>query len=94
MGITEGAWGFEHTKEVFVTEVIPFMNSLRESFKDFANDLHLELNEIKAVFNQMEAELPLLIIKAWKRVIDEYNESLELKTGLSKKKDMIEQAVF
>ncbi|GKC42199.1 hypothetical protein Tco_1059921 [Tanacetum coccineum] len=54
-GITEGTWGFEHTKEVFVTEVIPFMNSLRESFKDFDNGLHIELNEVKTVFNQMEA---------------------------------------
>ncbi|GJS46461.1 hypothetical protein Tco_0596582 [Tanacetum coccineum] len=50
-----GSWGFEHTKDVFLTEVIPFMNSLRESFKDFDNGLHLKLNEVKTVFNQMEA---------------------------------------
>ncbi|GKC74477.1 retrovirus-related pol polyprotein from transposon TNT 1-94 [Tanacetum coccineum] len=53
--ITEGAWGFEHTKEVFITQVIPFLNSLRESFKDFDNGLHDELNEVKIIFNQMEA---------------------------------------
>ncbi|GJU68613.1 hypothetical protein Tco_1254872 [Tanacetum coccineum] len=53
--ITEGAWGFEHTKEVFITQVIPFLNSLRDSFKDFDNGLHDELNEVKTVFNQMEA---------------------------------------
>ncbi|GKA79533.1 hypothetical protein Tco_0786129 [Tanacetum coccineum] len=45
--ITVGTWGFEHTKDVFIAEVIPFMNSLRESFKDFDNGLHLELNETK-----------------------------------------------
>ncbi|GJT78747.1 hypothetical protein Tco_1045472 [Tanacetum coccineum] len=53
--ITEGSWGFEHTKKVFKEEVIPFINSLRVSFKDFENGLHNELNEVKTVFNQMEA---------------------------------------
>ncbi|GJX25970.1 hypothetical protein Tco_0232266, partial [Tanacetum coccineum] len=53
--ITEGGWGFEHIKKVILTEVIPFINSLRESFKDFDNGLHNELNEVKTVFNQMEA---------------------------------------
>ncbi|GJU97178.1 retrovirus-related pol polyprotein from transposon TNT 1-94 [Tanacetum coccineum] len=40
---------------VFKEEVIPFINSLRASFKDFENGLHSELNEVKMVFNQMEA---------------------------------------
>ncbi|GJR98721.1 retrovirus-related pol polyprotein from transposon TNT 1-94 [Tanacetum coccineum] len=53
--ITEGSWGFKHTKKVFKEEVIPFINSLRVSFKDFENGLHSELNEVKMVFNQMEA---------------------------------------
>ncbi|GKE44319.1 hypothetical protein Tco_1471603, partial [Tanacetum coccineum] len=53
--ITEGLWGFEHTKKVFKEEVIPFINSLRVSFKDFENGLHSELNEVKTVFNQMKA---------------------------------------
>ncbi|GKB68958.1 hypothetical protein Tco_0930370, partial [Tanacetum coccineum] len=55
--ITEGSWDFEHTKEVFITQVIPFLNTLRESFKDFDNGLHNELNEVKMVFNQMEAAI-------------------------------------
>ncbi|GKC55052.1 hypothetical protein Tco_1077797 [Tanacetum coccineum] len=53
--ITEGSWGFEHTKKVLKEEVIPFINSSRVSFKDFKNGLHSELNEVKTVFNQMEA---------------------------------------
>ncbi|GJT66507.1 hypothetical protein Tco_1017987 [Tanacetum coccineum] len=53
--ITEGSWGFEHTKQVFKEEVIPFINSLQASFKDFENGLHSEINEVKTVFNQMEA---------------------------------------
>nr|GEV61721.1 hypothetical protein [Tanacetum cinerariifolium] len=52
--ITKGPWGFEHTKKVFKEKVIPFMNSLRASFKDFENGLHNELNEVKSVFNQIE----------------------------------------
>ncbi|GJT74765.1 hypothetical protein Tco_1041490 [Tanacetum coccineum] len=53
--ITKGSWGFEHTKKVFLEEVIPFINSLRASFKDFENGLHSELTKVKTVFNQMEA---------------------------------------
>ncbi|GJX62570.1 hypothetical protein Tco_0295470 [Tanacetum coccineum] len=53
--ITKGSWGFEHTKHVLKEEVIPFINSLRASFKDFENGLHSQLNEVKMVFNQMEA---------------------------------------
>ncbi|GKA90542.1 hypothetical protein Tco_0812412 [Tanacetum coccineum] len=53
--ITEGEWGFEHTKKVFNEEVIPFKNSLQTLVKDFKNGLLNELNEVKTVFNQMEA---------------------------------------
>ncbi|GJX51429.1 hypothetical protein Tco_0278274 [Tanacetum coccineum] len=53
--ITEGSWGFEHTKKVFLELVIPFINSLRASFKDFDNALYNELKEVKTVYNQMEA---------------------------------------
>ncbi|GKC50113.1 hypothetical protein Tco_1072858 [Tanacetum coccineum] len=55
--ITEGSWGFEHTKKVFKEEVIPFINSLRVSLKDFENGLHSELKVVKMVFNQMEAAI-------------------------------------
>ncbi|GJX98108.1 hypothetical protein Tco_0355127 [Tanacetum coccineum] len=53
--ITEGSWGFEHTKKVFNEEVFPFKNSLQTLVKDFENGLFNELNEVKTVFNQMEA---------------------------------------
>nr|GEW50114.1 hypothetical protein [Tanacetum cinerariifolium] len=55
--LTKDTWGFEYTKYVLITEVIPFMNPLRESFKDFDNSLYLELNEMKMVFNQMKASV-------------------------------------
>ncbi|GKB36055.1 hypothetical protein Tco_0880997 [Tanacetum coccineum] len=59
---TEGSWGFEHTKKVFKEEVIPFINSLWVSFKDFEIGLHSELNEVKMVVNQMEAAVNQYVI--------------------------------
>ncbi|GJS72862.1 putative reverse transcriptase domain-containing protein [Tanacetum coccineum] len=52
--ITEGSWGFKHTKAVFLTQIIPFLNSLKTLFKDFDNGLHDEITEVQTVFNQME----------------------------------------
>ncbi|GJR87168.1 hypothetical protein Tco_0211179 [Tanacetum coccineum] len=53
--ITEGSWGFEHTKKAFNEEVIPFKDSLQTLVIDFENGILNELNEVKMVFNQMEA---------------------------------------
>ncbi|GJU28673.1 hypothetical protein Tco_1167294 [Tanacetum coccineum] len=61
--ITEGSWGFEHTKKVFKEKVIPFINRLRVSFRDFENSLYSELNEVKTVFNQMEAAVDQYVMK-------------------------------
>ncbi|GJV51802.1 reverse transcriptase domain-containing protein [Tanacetum coccineum] len=53
--ITEGSWGFEHTKKVFLTEIIPWLNKLKDFFKEFDKGLHDEISEVQAVFTQMEA---------------------------------------
>ncbi|GJW61795.1 retrovirus-related pol polyprotein from transposon TNT 1-94 [Tanacetum coccineum] len=53
--ITKGAWGFEHTKEVFMKEVIPFLTSFKELFNGFDKGLNHEITEVKTVFEQMEA---------------------------------------
>ncbi|GJW93464.1 hypothetical protein Tco_0173136 [Tanacetum coccineum] len=74
--ITEGSWGYEHTKKVFLKEVIPFLNSLRSSFKDFNNGLHSELNEVKTVFNQMEATVKQCL--AEKKYFDIQKKELSL----------------
>ncbi|GJU21668.1 hypothetical protein Tco_1155010 [Tanacetum coccineum] len=55
IAIIEGSSGFKHTKAIFNQELIPFIKTLRDLFKDFDNGLHSELNEMKMVFNQMEA---------------------------------------
>nr|GEW60272.1 hypothetical protein [Tanacetum cinerariifolium] len=53
--ITEGKWGFEHTKAVFLNEIIPFLKTLNDIFNVFNKDLLNEVTEVQTVFNQMEA---------------------------------------
>ncbi|GKC93081.1 hypothetical protein Tco_1158523 [Tanacetum coccineum] len=53
--ITGGSWGFEHTKAVFLNEVIPFFKTLKDIFNVFDNDLLDEITKVLTVFNQMEA---------------------------------------
>ncbi|GJY42398.1 hypothetical protein Tco_0429668 [Tanacetum coccineum] len=53
--ITKGEWGFEHTKAVFLKEIIPFLKTLKDIFNVFDKDLLNEVTEVQTVFNQMEA---------------------------------------
>ncbi|GKA47016.1 hypothetical protein Tco_0739899 [Tanacetum coccineum] len=52
--LTEGEWGFEHTKAVFLKEIIPFVKTLKDIFNVFDKDLLNEATEVQTVFNQME----------------------------------------
>ncbi|GJX24867.1 retrovirus-related pol polyprotein from transposon TNT 1-94 [Tanacetum coccineum] len=52
--LTEGEWGFEHTKAVFINEIIPFLKSLKDIFNVFDKDLLNEITEVQTVFDQME----------------------------------------
>nr|GEV86004.1 hypothetical protein [Tanacetum cinerariifolium] len=52
--ITEGTWGFKHTKACFRDEIIPFVKSLKDSFNSFDQFLIDKLTEAQNVFNQME----------------------------------------
>ncbi|GJS34793.1 hypothetical protein Tco_0533175 [Tanacetum coccineum] len=53
--LTEGEWGFEHTKGVFLKEVILFLKTLKDIFNVFDKDLLNEVTKVQTVFNQMEA---------------------------------------
>ncbi|GKA36278.1 retrovirus-related pol polyprotein from transposon TNT 1-94 [Tanacetum coccineum] len=53
--ITAGAWGFEHTKAYFVTEIIPLLKVLKDTFNAFDRTLLDEITEVQTVFNQMKA---------------------------------------
>nr|GEW68997.1 retrovirus-related Pol polyprotein from transposon TNT 1-94 [Tanacetum cinerariifolium] len=52
--ITEGTWGFKHTKACFRDEIIPFLKALKDLFNSFDQFLIDELTEVQNVFNQME----------------------------------------
>nr|GEX51668.1 retrovirus-related Pol polyprotein from transposon TNT 1-94 [Tanacetum cinerariifolium] len=54
IAITEGTWGFEHTKACFRDEIIPFVKALKELFNSFVQFLIDELTKVQNVFNQME----------------------------------------
>ncbi|GJS70459.1 retrovirus-related pol polyprotein from transposon TNT 1-94 [Tanacetum coccineum] len=54
--ITEGSWGFEHTKSCFRDEIIPFVKALKDLFNTFNQYLVDELSEVQNVFHQMEQE--------------------------------------
>nr|GEW20553.1 hypothetical protein [Tanacetum cinerariifolium] len=52
--ITEGTWGFEHTKACFRDDIIPFVKALKELFNSFDQFLIDELTEVQNVFKQIE----------------------------------------
>nr|GEW89098.1 putative ribonuclease H-like domain-containing protein [Tanacetum cinerariifolium] len=52
--ITEGPWGFEHTKACFRDDIIPFVKSLKELFTSFDQCLIDEVIEVQNVFTQIE----------------------------------------
>ncbi|GJV50248.1 retrovirus-related pol polyprotein from transposon TNT 1-94, partial [Tanacetum coccineum] len=52
--ITEGSWGFEHTKACFRDEIIPFVKALKDLFITFDQYLIDELSKVQNVFHQME----------------------------------------
>nr|GEZ07596.1 hypothetical protein [Tanacetum cinerariifolium] len=52
--ITEGTWGFEHTKACFRDDIIPFVKALKELFTSFDHCLIDEVTEVQNVFKQIE----------------------------------------
>ncbi|GJR64221.1 hypothetical protein Tco_0010286 [Tanacetum coccineum] len=52
--ITEGSWGFEHTKACFRDEIILFVKALKDIFNTFDQYLIDELTEVQNIFHQME----------------------------------------
>nr|GEU82694.1 hypothetical protein [Tanacetum cinerariifolium] len=52
--ITEGTWGFKHTKACFRDEIIPFVKALKELFNYFDQFFIDVLTEVQNVFKQMD----------------------------------------
>ncbi|GJS48772.1 integrase, catalytic region, zinc finger, CCHC-type containing protein [Tanacetum coccineum] len=55
--ITEWERGFKQTKRCYLTEVIPFFNLLKEHFDKVQKSLVTEVRAMKAVFENLEAEV-------------------------------------
>ncbi|GJU25230.1 hypothetical protein Tco_1163851 [Tanacetum coccineum] len=52
--ITEGPWGFEHTKACFRDEIFIFVKALKDLFNTFDQYLIDELSQVQNVFHQIE----------------------------------------
>nr|GEY20522.1 retrovirus-related Pol polyprotein from transposon TNT 1-94 [Tanacetum cinerariifolium] len=52
--ITEGTWGFKHTKACFCDDIIPFVKALKELVTSFDQCLIDEVTEVQNVFKQIE----------------------------------------
>ncbi|GJZ24002.1 hypothetical protein Tco_0561461 [Tanacetum coccineum] len=73
--ITEGERGFEQTKRCYLTEVIPFFNLLKEHFDGVQKSLVTKVRAMKAVFENLEAEV--------------YQNEIDLKSGEIEQKNLL-----
>ncbi|GJU05662.1 hypothetical protein Tco_1122092, partial [Tanacetum coccineum] len=105
--ITEGSWGFEHTKACFRDEIIPFVKALKDLFNTFDQYLIDELSEVQNVFHQMEQAVEQHLIS--KDIVNtivnssvdiasvnvqECEKCLKLETELLNKKDFVEKEIY
>ncbi|GJR77709.1 retrovirus-related pol polyprotein from transposon TNT 1-94 [Tanacetum coccineum] len=75
--ITDGPWGFEHTKACFRDEIIPFVKAPKDLFNTFDQYLINELSEVQNVFHQME------------QAVEQHPQSQEKDTIIKKLKERI-----
>nr|GEV76381.1 hypothetical protein [Tanacetum cinerariifolium] len=61
--ITEGTWGFKHTKACFKDYITSFVKALKELFNSFDHFLIDELTEVQNVFYQMEQAIEQHCVK-------------------------------
>ncbi|GJU81398.1 hypothetical protein Tco_1283763 [Tanacetum coccineum] len=90
--ITEGSWGFEHTKACFRDEIIPFVKALKDLFNTFDQYLIDELSEVQNVFHQMEQAVE----QHYNASVNVYEceKCLKLESGLLNKKDFVEKEIY
>ncbi|GJS39361.1 hypothetical protein Tco_0564404 [Tanacetum coccineum] len=75
--ITEGSWGFEHTKACFRDEIIPFVKALKDLFNTFNQYLVDELSEVQNIFHQIE------------QAVEQHPQSQDKDTVIKKLKERI-----
>nr|GEV19719.1 retrovirus-related Pol polyprotein from transposon TNT 1-94 [Tanacetum cinerariifolium] len=84
--ITEGEWGFEHTKGCFRDEIIPFVKALKELFNSFDQFFIDELTEVQDVFNQMEQAVK-------QHCVEKNKFQYKMKDVLKENERLLEQAM-
>ncbi|GJT99208.1 hypothetical protein Tco_1094726 [Tanacetum coccineum] len=101
--ITEGSWGFEHTKACFRNEIIPFVKALKDLFNKF--DQYL-IDELSEVLNENERLLEQVINKDIVNIIvnssvdnayvnvHECEKCLKLETELLNKMNFVEKEIY
>ncbi|GJY39779.1 hypothetical protein Tco_0426143 [Tanacetum coccineum] len=62
--LTEGERGFEQTKACYLTEVIPFFETLKEHFMGIQKAHTKEVNEMKEIFEELEAEVDQNVVNS------------------------------
>nr|GEW68610.1 hypothetical protein [Tanacetum cinerariifolium] len=90
--ITTGSWGFEHTKECFVIEIIPFLKVLKDTFNAFDKTLLDEIIEVQTVFNQIEAVVDQFKCSTSNKSFCYYNIENELRK--LKRKNVVNTAIL
>ncbi|GJS61004.1 hypothetical protein Tco_0655788 [Tanacetum coccineum] len=81
-GLTEGEMGFKQTKECYLTEVIPFLKTLKEHVEGIQTALVKEVKEMKEIFEQIEAEVE-------QNVMDKQCADIERKNLLIENENLI-----
>nr|GEV44404.1 hypothetical protein [Tanacetum cinerariifolium] len=84
--ITEGTWGFEHTKACFRDEIIPFVKALKDLFNSFDQFLIDELTEVQNVFHQMEQAVE-------QHFVEKNKFQNKMKDVLKENERLLEQAI-
>ncbi|GJU83256.1 retrovirus-related pol polyprotein from transposon TNT 1-94 [Tanacetum coccineum] len=75
--LTKGEWGFKHTKAIFLNEIIPLLNTLKDISNVFDKDLLNDVTKILTIFNQMKAT-----VQQYNIVNNVVNSSVDVNTSV------------
>ncbi|GJR64927.1 hypothetical protein Tco_0010992 [Tanacetum coccineum] len=98
--ITEGSWGFEHTKACFRDEIIPFaVEQHRLESKIFKVKMNQVLNENERLLEQVISKdiVNMIVNSSVDNAsvnVHEYVKCLKLETELLNKKDFVEKEIY
>ncbi|GJZ15935.1 hypothetical protein Tco_0551612 [Tanacetum coccineum] len=93
--ITEGSWGFEHTKACFRDEIIPFaVEQHRLESKTFEVKMNQVLNKNERLLEQVLSKDIVNIIVNSSVNVHECEKCLKIETELLNKKDFIEKEIY